>query len=124
MHAGRRLFADALDVGRDLRPAARLALGEAAEQRQDERKLLAVRRLGRRDLALLLELEALVDQQRRVAAVVHDLRRAAAVAEVERARRELPVLLERLALVGEDRDALRVVRSALRTDGERRRGVI
>jgi hypothetical protein len=60
-----------------------------------------------------------VDEQGRVAAVVNDLRRSAAAAEVESARGQVPVLIERLALPGEGRDALRVIGSAVRPHDQR-----
>jgi hypothetical protein len=46
-----------------------------------------------------------VDEQRRVAAVVQDHVRQAAVAPVEQTGGEVPVLFQGLALVGEDGDA-------------------
>jgi hypothetical protein len=70
-------------------------------------------RLEVRHLAGGLELGALVDQERDVAAVVDDLVGALPVAEVERALGAPPVLLERLALPGEDRDAGRLLDRAV-----------
>ena len=69
-------------------------------------------RIERRHLAGLLELDALVHDQRRVAAVVDDQRRAGAVGPLERLVRAPPVLFERLALPREHRRALRVLRGA------------
>ena len=62
-----------------------------------------------------LELDALVDEQRGVAAVVEDHVRALAVRPRQGLLGAPPVLLERLALPGEDRDA---------GLGDRRRGVV
>ena len=53
----------------------------------------------------VLELDALVDQQGDVAAVVDDELRPLAAGEAERLVRTPPVLFEGLALPGEDRDA-------------------
>ena len=71
--------------------------------------------VGIRHGAGLLVLDALVDEQRDVAAVVEDHVRALAVGPAQRLLRAPPVLLERLALPGEDGDA---------GLGDRRRGVV
>ncbi len=80
-----------------------------AQQIEDDAPLF---RLGlgveRRHLAGLLEFDALVHQQRRVPAVVDDLRRTGAVGPHQRLARAPPVLVERLALPREHRDAARV----------------
>ncbi len=72
------------------------------------------------DLAVLLVLDALVDEEGGVTAVVQDHVRAAggAVRPGQRLLGAPPVLLQGLALPGEDRDALRVVRRAVRADGD------
>ena len=70
---------------------------------------------GVRHRAGRLVLDAEVDEQRGVAAVVEDHVRALAVRPRQRLLGAPPVLLERLALPGEDRDA---------GLGDRRRGVI
>ncbi len=80
VHAGRGLLGDALDV----RPAIvvqRLGSSRsgAAQQLEDDRVLLASRRRRIRHRAGPLELDALVHQQRGVAAVVEDHVRAPAV---------------------------------------------
>ena len=72
-------------------------------------------RRGVRHGAGLLVLDALVDEQRDVAAVVEDHVRALAVRPGQRLLRAPPVLLERLALPGEDGHA---------GLGDRRRGVV
>ena len=73
-----------------------------------------------RDLAGLLVLDALVDEQGGVTAVVEDHVRAAGggVRPGQRLLRAPPVLLQGLALPGEDRDALGVVGRAVRADGD------
>ncbi len=76
-----------------------------------------------RHRARALELHALVDEQRRVTAVVEQHVRAA-LGPGERLLGAPPVLLERLALPGEDRDPLGLVRRAVRPDRDRRGGVI
>ena len=83
-------------------------------------QLLVVGRGGIRHRAGLLELGALVDEQRGVAAVVEDHVRALAVGPGQRLLRAPPVLLERLALPGEDRDAGLGDRRARRGPGSRR----
>ncbi len=113
--AGRRLLGDALDVGGDLGPALRVLLERALQRLQDDLELLRFGRVGVRDRAGLLELDALVDEQGRVAAVVEDHVRALAVGPVERLLGAPPVLLQRLAFPGVDGDAGR---------GDRRGGVV
>ena len=80
--------------------------------------------LGLGHLAGLLELGALVHEQRGVAAVVEDHVRAVTVGPREHLLGAPPVLLERLALPGEDGDALRVVRGAVGTDRDGGGGVV
>ena len=70
-------------------------------------------------LAGPLELEPLVDEQRRVAAVVDDQVGAAAVRPHQRLVGAPPVLFERLALPGEDGGAARVLHGAVAADGDR-----
>ena len=82
----------------------------------------AARRVGH--LAGLLVLDALVQQQRGVTAVVEDHVRAVAVGPRHHLLGAPPVLLERLALPGVDRDALRVLGRAVRADDDGRRGVV
>ena len=98
----------------------------ASESCSSVRKTLELLGLGARGIrhrARGLELLALVDEQRGVAAVVEDHVRAT-VRPRQRLLGAPPVLLERLALPGEDRDALRLVRRAVGTDGDRRGGVV
>ncbi len=82
--------------------------------------------VGRGDLAVLLVLDALVDEEGGVTAVVQDHVGAAggAVRPGQRLLRAPPVLLQGLALPGEHRDALRVVHRAVRADGDGRGGVV
>ncbi len=98
----------------------------ARQQRQEDLELLGLG-VGRvRHGAGLLELDALVDEHRGVAAVVEDHVRAEV--RVAAASQGLlgapPVLLQRLALPGEDRHALRILGRAVRADGDRGRGVV
>ncbi len=78
------------------------------------------------DLAVLLVLDALVDEEGGVTAVVEDHVGAAGggVRPGQSLLRAPPVLLQGLALPGEDRDALRVVGRAVRADGDRGCGVV
>src|SRR6185503_11023684 len=71
-----------------------------------------------------LELEPLVHEERRVAAVVDDQVGPAAVRPGEHLVGAPPVLLERLALPGEDGDAARLLDRALAADGDRRGSVV
>ncbi len=84
-------------------------LGQAPLERRQQGPLLLVTglaRIGHR--ALLLELHALVDQQRQVAAVVQQQVRPLAVLEALHLGQDVvPVVLQRLALPGEDRNAAR-----------------
>ena len=96
----------------------------ASQQAEDHAELLVVGGRGVGDRAGLLELDALVDEQRGVAAVVEDHGRALAVRPEQGLLGAPPVLLERLALPGEDRDALRVVDGAVGADGDGRGRVV
>ena len=84
-------------------------------------------RIERRHVADLLELVALVNEQRGVTTVVHNQRWTAAVRPYQRLTGAPPVLGERLALPGEHGNPPRVRRCAtpLRApDRDRRRGMI
>ena len=127
LDAGGRLLGDALDPGGHPRPLGRVGLQRALQQAEDDRQLgvRRARRVGH--LAGLLVLDALVQQQRGVAAVVEDHVRPAGAVGVGPRHHLLgapPVLLERLALPGEDGDALRVLGGAVGPDDDRRRGVV
>src|SRR5690606_28087860 len=104
VHAGGGLLGDAapllLDAGEDERILGVDALEEVLDH------LLLVRG-GRRihPVATVLELVALVEEERDVAAVVDDKLRALAVGAEDGLPGEVPVLLEGLALPGEDRYA-------------------
>jgi hypothetical protein len=123
VHAGGRLLGDALDALADARPLLRVLAQGALQQREHDLELLGLGARGIRHGAGRLELGALVDEQRGVAAVVEDHVRAAV-----RPRQGLlgapPVLLERLALPGEDRDAARLLGRALSPDHHGGRGVV
>jgi hypothetical protein len=113
--ARRRLLGDA-DEARDLLvPALGVLLELALDDGEDDLELGVVGRVRvglRAVLGLgLLRLEALVDEEREVAAVVDDEVRADALAVVlgprARGERALPLLLERLALPRKDGRRLR-----------------
>src|SRR5262249_28028270 len=128
MHAGRRLLADAADRRRDARPPRLVLRHRLADAVENDAPLLGLA-LGfeRRHLAGLLEFDAFVYHERRVAAIVDDDRRAAAVGPLERFARAPPVLLERLALPREHGRALRILRRAARlgpADDDRGGGVV
>ena len=104
MHAGRGLFRHALDaLGVALVPA-RIGL-QALLDGGEEDFLFLVGRLVEEGHIALLGAETQMDQQRRVAAVVENHVRAAAVAPFEDLVGVVPVILEALALDGEDRRA-------------------
>src|SRR6185295_17537497 len=95
--------------------------GLGTDQVENDAPLLGIARLVvRRDLAGLLELRALVHEERGVAAIVEQHVRATAVGPHERLLRAPPVLLERLALPREHRRAVRLVHRAGATDRDRR----
>ena len=79
-------------------------LGENLLQRAEDDLLLVGGRLVVERRGVVLGLEALVNQQRRIAAVIDDELRALAAGERERHGRAPPVLGQRLALPGEDRN--------------------
>ncbi len=85
-------------------PVAGLFLGDLLEQVLDDLLFFGFRRRPG-PLGTVLELVALVDQERGVAAVVDDQLRAVAVGPGERLHGALPIFDEGLALPGEDRDA-------------------
>ncbi len=104
-------------------PARRVVPQRTGQDAQHLLVLLVVGRVLAGNLAGLLELDALVDQQRDVAAVVEEHVRtdrvAGLVGEVEDLLGLVPVLRQRLALPGEHRGALRVVDGAVRADDDR-----
>ena len=80
------------------------SLQKPPDQREQDLLLLGARLVEEGGVAVL-GAHAEVDEKGRVAAVVQDHVRHAAVVPVEQAGGEVPVFLERLALVGEDGDA-------------------
>mmetsp|Transcript_20056 Transcript_20056/g.65997 ORF Transcript_20056/g.65997 Transcript_20056/m.65997 type:complete len:495 (+) Transcript_20056:103-1587(+) len=122
--ARRRLLGDALHARGDLVPLVGLRRERALDDREHDLELRVVRgrRVGERAVlgVGVLRLEALVDEERHVAAVVDDEVRAVALGVRRRPRdrvhRALPVLLEGLALPGEDGGGL--------VAGDGRRGVV
>ena len=105
LDAGRRLLGHALDRRLAARVERRVR-GELGLDRREERALLLVGRM-RDARRVALGLRAQVDEQRRVAAVVEDHVRHAAVLPLEDPVRVRPVLVERLALDREHRRAAR-----------------
>ena len=80
---------------------------EALLDRREEDFFLFVGRLFQERRVALLGAQAEMDQQRRVAAVVEDHVRAAAVAPFEDAMGVVPIVVQALALDGEHRRARR-----------------
>jgi hypothetical protein len=106
VHAGGGLLGDALDLGGQLGEAALVGLEALVEDRQHDAPLLVGRGRRARRGAGLLELDALVDEQREIAAVVEDHVGAEAALEGVQLQADAgPVLLEVLALPREHRDA-------------------
>ncbi len=105
MDAGGGLFGDAAPVLRDAVPALRVFGKNVLEELLDDglfdRAGLAVDEAA----VAVLELEALVDEESDVTAVVDDELRSEAAFVAERLIGAPPVLLEALALPGEDGDA-------------------
>ena len=100
-------------------------LGEGPlQQREDDGDLLALGALRARHGAGLFELDALVHEQRGVAAVIKDHVGAAGVGPAKCPLGAPPVLLQALALPGEDRHSGGLVRCASPPDDHRRRGVV
>ena len=122
--AGGRLLGDALDGVGGGGEAARLLGDDRAEELEDDSVLLGVLGGGGGDDAGLLELEALVDQERGITTIVEDRRGAILAGPGQGLVGAPPVLLERLTLPCEDRNALGVLGSAIRADGDRRGGVV
>ena len=124
VHPGRGLLGDTLDLGGGSGPFARARRQRRAQRGQDDQPLLGVvvGRLRHRPSGL--ELGALVHQQRGVPAVVKQHVRSRLPRPGERLLGAPPVLLQGLPLPGEHRDALRVLRRAVRAHGDRGRRVI
>ncbi len=114
MNAGRGLLGDAAPLLRNVAPAGRILGMNPLQQVLDDTLFL---RFGGRihPLVTALHLDALVDEQRRIAAVVDDelgpeqtaLTRWIGVWKAQRLIRAPPELLERLALPREDGNARR-----------------
>ena len=128
VHTGGGFLADAADRLGEPRPPRLVLRHRGPDQIEDDAPFLRVRvGIERGHLAGLLELDALVHDQRRVAAVVDYQRRSGAVRPLERLVRAPPVLFQSLALPGEDRGPFRILYGAARfgtADHHRRRGVI
>ena len=127
VHAGGGLLGDALDAGGDAGPALRVGGERAAQQLEDDRVLLGVVLGGGGHGAGLLVLDALVDEQRDVAAVVEDHVRAAdRRRRPARAPARCTTSTPRASRPSRRRPArpLGVVDGALGADGDRGRGVV
>ena len=103
MHAGRRFFGHALDGGEPFGVPARLRREPLLDRGEQNAFFFAARLVE--DVNVLLGPGPEVEQQRRIAAVVEDHVREAAVGPLEDLVGVIPVFGERFALVGEDRDA-------------------
>src|SRR5439155_8158761 len=100
-------------------------LGEAVRERAQQLPVLGVVAVGgQRYRTGGLELDSLVHQQGRVAAVVDEQVRPGAVAEVEQLAGAPPVLGEGFALPREHRHAGRAVRGTVGADDDRRGGLV
>ena len=124
MHAGGGFFGDALHFFSDFVPALVVLLEALGGELEDFLEFFVVGGVRGGDFAVLFELDALVNQQGGVAAVVDDLIGAFAVAEIEGALGAPPVFFQVLALPGEDGNALRIGGRAFFADGHRRGGVV
>lgn len=118
LNPGRRLFANAAARRRNLLPALTV-LFQATCQRAYFAELLAVRGLRRWDFSLLLELAAVVNQQRRVTTVVDDQCWPDAVPEIQCLFCAPPVFRQSLALPGKHQATLLVFRRAVPAKGDR-----
>ena len=105
VHARGGLFRYAAPVLDHLVPVLRVLGIDLLEQVLDHLLLVIAARRCHTQPSPFFKLIAFVDEQRRVAAVVHDELRALAALVRERVIRAPPVLFERLALPREDRNA-------------------
>jgi hypothetical protein len=125
MHAGRRLFAHAADVRHDAAEhAVRVAVSRSGEEREDDLGIPRHRSASQPNLARLLELETLVDEEGEVTAVVKDHVRALTIWPVHRLVGAPPVLREGFALPREDWNTLRILRRSTLPDRDRSSGVV
>src|SRR5688572_1481764 len=115
MHAGRCLFAHAADRRRDARVASLVLCDRCVDRLKDHAPLLGILVwIERRHFAGLLVFGTFVHEQRRIATVINDQRRAAAVGPFERLLGAPPVLFQRFTLPREDRNALWIAYRAAR----------
>ena len=123
--AGRRFFGDATAVGCRSFPSRSVRCGNLAKELEDHAVFFGIR-LGVevRNLLGLLELESLMDEQRRIATIIDDEFRARPVRPAECDIRAPPVFVEGLALPSEDRNALGIFRRAVRSNDDRGRGMV
>ena len=113
MDARGRLLGDAFNVLGDAYETLGVACDLAVEQVEDHPPLFRiVGRIELGDVPFALELHSLVHEQRGVAAVIDNERRAAAVRPHERLGRAPPIFFESLPFPREHRNAARIRRSA------------
>ena len=122
--AGRGLLGHALQTRGNRRPASWVFGQRPLQDPQDDLVLLGVGRRRVRDRAGLLELDALVHEQCRVAAVVQNHVRTVALGPRQHLLGAPPVLLEGLALPRKHRHARRRIDGAGRPNRDRGGGVV
>ncbi len=124
--AGGGLLGDAADLGGQLGPLLGAVRDGAVQEFEDDAVLVGLGGVQGGDLAGLLVLDALVDEEGGVAAVVQDHVGAAggAVRPGQRLLGAPPVLVQRLALPGVDGDAAGVVGGAVGAYGDGGGGVV
>jgi hypothetical protein len=121
VHAGGGFLGHAQDAAGNAGPPLRVLGQRLAQHVKDDRVLVGVVGRGVRDSTGGFEVDALVQQQRGVAAVVENHVGAefgvlGSAGPVEDLRGGPPVLFERLALPGEHRHTLRVFNGSLADD--------
>ena len=104
MNAGGGFLGNAFPIFHDFMPETGAFLGDAFQQVFDDGNFVAVAG-GVDPVAAVFEFVTFVDEQRGVAAIVHDKLRAFVAGMRERGEGEVPVFFEGFALEREDRDA-------------------
>src|SRR5206468_728526 len=113
MHARRGFFRYALNIFCNASPAVSRRRKRFTQHTEDHAPLFGIGRLEFGNFSRLFELHALMNQQRRIAAVVNDLIGTFAVAEIEGALGAPPVFLQGLALPREDGHPFGIFNSTL-----------